>query len=403
MSKKEPKPIKSSCPYCGDAPINHNLIYFENLVSTIFDSHIQRVAVRAPKFLKNFVDWFSPFTFRTFAFFHLAHFSNDIEKSNTFRSVVIWEEANRRGIPMEQLILFEKPIDYYRAKVKAKGQEKFIYFHSVPLPPEAMEMIHNWDDKFILKQKLAEAGVPAPFFIKLPVFSNKKTKNLEEIFTKLTKPVIVKPKIGSRGRHTTTNINTFEELLRAIEVGQMISPHLVVEEHLSGYVCRATLVKDKLMGFYRGEAPYIVGDGVHSVIELIEEKNKNKPERVEEIKMTQEIQDFISRFGHSVHSIPKNGENVSLTHRVGRLFGGRTKEMLDELHPSFIPIFEKASRMTGLVLAGFDCIIPDPTKPADSQKWGIIECNTLPFIDLHYYALEGKPQNIAGAIWDFWK
>jgi D-alanine-D-alanine ligase-like ATP-grasp enzyme len=77
--------------------------------------------------------------------------------------------------------------------------------------------------------------------------------------------------------------------------------------------------------------------------------------------------------------------------------------MIDELHPSFIPFLEKASKVTGLSIAGFDCIIPDPTKDESSQRWGIIECNTLPFIDMHYYALEGKPRNIAGMIWDLWK
>jgi cyanophycin synthetase len=76
--------------------------------------------------------------------------------------------------------------------------------------------------------------------------------------------------------------------------------------------------------------------------------------------------------------------------------------MVDEIHPSFIPFFEKAALVTGLSIAGFDSIIPDPTMDAYSQKWGIIECNTLPFIDLHYYALEGKPRNIAGMVWDLW-
>jgi len=57
----------------------------------------------------------------------------------------------------------------------------------------------------------------------------------------------------------------------------------------------------------------------------------------------------------------------------------------------------------GLSVVGFDCIIPDPTKDANSQRWGIIECNSLPFIDLHYFALEGKPKNIAGMIWDMWE
>ena len=77
--------------------------------------------------------------------------------------------------------------------------------------------------------------------------------------------------------------------------------------------------------------------------------------------------------------------------------------MVNELHPSFIPIFKKAYDVVGLSVVGFDAIIPDPTKPANSQRWGIIECNSLPFIDLHYYALEGKPKNIAGMIWDMWK
>ena len=76
--------------------------------------------------------------------------------------------------------------------------------------------------------------------------------------------------------------------------------------------------------------------------------------------------------------------------------------MLDELHPSFIPILKRAADIVDLPVVGFDVIIPDPTKSADAQRWGIIECNTLPFIDLHYYALLGQPKNIAGEIWDLW-
>ena len=76
--------------------------------------------------------------------------------------------------------------------------------------------------------------------------------------------------------------------------------------------------------------------------------------------------------------------------------------MPDNLHPSFLPVLQKAERIVNLSVVGFDCIIPDPTKDANSQRWGIIECNSLPFIDLHYYALEGKSRNIAGMIWDMW-
>ncbi|HTE48752.1 MAG TPA: hypothetical protein VK675_02505, partial [Candidatus Paceibacterota bacterium] len=108
------------------------------------------------------------------------------------------------------------------------------------------------------------------------------------------------------------------------------------------------------------------------------------------------------RAGFVMTDILPQGVYLPLTYRAGRLFGGKTIEMWRDLHPSFIPIFEKAAEIVGLSVVGFDAIIPNPTKPAETQRFGIIECNTLPFIDLHYYALEGKPKNIAGMIWDMW-
>ena len=132
-------------------------------------------------------------------------------------------------------------------------------------------------------------------------------------------------------------------------------------------------------------------------------RDATRPDRVSKIEMTQEISEHMRRQGFDLaHVLPKD-QKIALTHRTGRLFGGRTREMYNELHPSFVPILEKAAKLTKLPILGFDCIVIDPEKPQDTQRWGIIECNTLPFIDLHYFALEGKPQNIAGMIWDLWK
>ena len=52
-------------------------------------------------------------------------------------------------------------------------------------------------------------------------------------------------------------------------------------------------------------------------------------------------------------------------------------------------------------LVGVDFIIGDVTKSWKEEKHcGIIECNSLPFIDLHHYVMFGKPQNVAGKLWD---
>ena len=157
------------------------------------------------------------------------------------------------------------------------------------------------------------------------------------------------------------------------------------------------------MGFYRGGSPYVIGDGKKTILELIKEKDSHRQDRVEKIDINDEVKDYLSRSGFHLEDILSEGVRLSLTYRTGRLFGGVTREMLDELHPSFVPILTEAAKIVGLPVLGFDCIVKDPTQDALTQRWGIIECNTLPFIDLHYYALEGKPKNIAGAIWDFWK
>lgn len=401
----------NSCSYCGNAPINHTLAFLESLVAITLDNYAKNFLKYVPSFIKNFADLVPGVLFRTLVFLKLARFSKDIDKANTFRSRIIWEEARKRGIEMEQVIFLGRPLDQYRAKLKIKNKSKFFYFESIPLPLESLNVSKNWDDKALLKREFAKHCIPIPAYFELSVFSFLRSlmnftsvgRTAKKIFSKLEKPVIVKPRVGSRGRHTITNIKSLEQFQEGIDVAMQICSYLVVEEHLSGSVCRATLVSGELAGFYRAQAPTLAGDGERTIKELIEELDKKRESRVEPIRISEELSRHISRSGFSVCDILPKGVSLPLTHRMGRLFGGTTAEMLEDLHPSFKPILKQAAKVSELAVVGFDCIIPDPTQDQASQKWGIIECNTLPFIDLHYYALKGKPKNIAGMIWDLWE
>ncbi|MEX2028915.1 MAG: hypothetical protein WD963_00320 [Candidatus Paceibacterota bacterium] len=398
MTESSNLQIKNTCSYCGEAPVNHQLLFLENLISNTLDTHAVKLIKHVPNFLKDFVDLIPKFLFETLAFLKIVKFSSDINKAHTFRSRIIWEEAERRSIVMEQVMFLDKPLDHYRAKLKIKNKIKNFYFESIPIRPEFLEMDKNWDDKVVLKQEFLKRSIPAPICFELSFWS---FENLEKIFSKFTTPIIIKPRIGSRARHTVTNINTIEHFKNGINLARQISPYLIIEEHLDGYICRATVVNGVVVGFYRGSIPHIIGDGEKTVKQLIEEKNKKQIDRYH-VRITNELYDHISRLGFTLDDILPQSVSISLSHRAGQLFGGATREMINELHSSFLPIFERAAQITGLSVMGFDAIIPDPTKSADSQRWGIIECNTLPFIDVHYYALEGKPKNIAGMIWDLW-
>src|SRR3989338_7295397 len=195
LQANEPSIKKGSCSYCGDALINHPLYFLESLVTVSVDSRAVKLTKYVPGFVKDFVNCIPRFLFETFSVFKLVRFSSDINRANTFRSRVIWEEASRRGIVMEQVVFFSRPLDYYRFRHKGKK----IYFESIPLRPESLDMSKNWDDKVVIKQEFAKRGIPVPSYFEVSSWRLRSSKKAEKIFSKLQKPIIVKPRIGSRG------------------------------------------------------------------------------------------------------------------------------------------------------------------------------------------------------------
>ena len=331
-----------------------------------------------------------------FRIFRLARFSQDSSKAISGRSQLIWQEAERRGIRMEQIIMFGKPLEQYRARLG----NKWIYFQSIPVPSWLPQKGYDWvDDKFKLGKILEKAYVPTP-----RVRTVRTLRQALKAFNELEKPVIIKPRAGSRGRHTTTNIRTEKELREAYKLAHMIAPSLVVEEHLFGSVYRATVINNTLVGFFRADPPQVIGDGAHTIQELISTKNTNRnKDLLGEIEINDDLTSFIGRYGYTIDSVLPKDSKLDLSAKTGRFYGGYTKEMFPEIHPKIHEYFRRAGHAVEASIVGFDLIIQDPTLDPDTQKWGIIECNSLPFIDLHYFPLEGTPINVAIPIWDLWQ
>lgn len=388
---------KNLCSACGTSPVNHTTTFvgsiLDRTIGTMGDvcfgwtsriiSTDDRIYTLVERGLMRLLETVG-----------LLKYSTDIEKAASGRSKLIWDEAVHRGIEMEQLVMLGKPLEQYRAKINGQWN----YFQSIPVPPKMVRHEYGWlDDKFILKKKLTKAGIPAPRVRKIPFWVTPAGARIH-----LDKPVIIKPQSGSRGRHTTTNIQNDTDFKKAVTIGRQITPWLVEEEHLYGSVYRATVVGGKLVGFFRADPPEVTGDGSKTIRELVEEKNTHRSERLSDIVINDDVVSFIAREGYAPTSVLPRGLTIPLSAKTGRMYGGYTKEMFDLVHPRMHTIFEKAATVVGAPVAGFDLIIQDPTLDPDTQRWGIIECNSLPFIDLHYFALEGTPRNIAEHVWDLW-
>jgi hypothetical protein len=395
----EYKEKPGSCAACGNSPVNHTGTWILNTLNVLFSK--LSYAARETKLLRRLeylarvlMEWLDGWHTRSLARLGVIRFGMDLAKARTYRSQVVWEEAQRRGIEMQQVILGGAYTDVYRAMLRGRWH----YFKSLPIPDELPQAAYLWiDDKFSLKRGLAAAGIPAP------ATRSVVTESYAVLaFRELGAPVVVKPRAGSRGRHTTTAISTEEDLRRAFKIARKLCFFVSVERYLEGPVCRATLVGGKLVGFFAATPPQVIGDGHSTIRELIALRNAALPERVQSITITAEHEAQLAREGLSLDAVPADGRIVPLTHRTGRLFGGETRELLDTVHPKLRETLERAARVFNVPVVGFDVIIKDPEADPDTQPWGIIEANSLPFIDLHYLPLYGKPSNPAADVWNLW-
>lgn len=385
------------CAACGGATVSHAAIWVSNsgdMVALGFAGLRTTWIVRT---LSGIGEW--ALSLLGHLAFHIARIvgavslSDDFSKVRSDRARVMWEDALRRGIPMEQLFLFGAPADTYRIRIHGKTY----FVDSIPTPPKKQKEALHIDDKISFKAILRKAGIATPRSIGTTSLSTAK-KTLKEFGT-----VCVKPRYGSNGYHTYPFVKTEKELEDAFKSAKELCYMVSVEEHLEGNVCRATCIDGKLVGFLESQYPTVVGDGVHTVAELIQKNNEARRDGVAEIVVNYMHEGYIGRRGYTLESVLPEGVSLPLTYRAGSSSGGSNREYGRNIHPSFIPIIEHAAALTELPIVGFDLIIKDPLASADSQAWGFIEANSLPWINLHHTPFEGEPVNVATHVWDLWK
>ncbi|MEK7539338.1 MAG: hypothetical protein AAB595_01730 [Patescibacteria group bacterium] len=347
-------------------------------------------------FFKNTADKITlPFLNLT-VFLRLGYFANSPDEKDTWRTKCFWEEAKRRGIKMKEFHL-----GLIRDSFVAEFKDKTIIFDGLPRPGTKESPALKWmDNKGVMKEKFLKEGLPVADG---GVAFTKRTAL--KIFNRLQKPVITKPNLGSRSRHTMIHLNTSEDLITGFKKAKKLSPLVVIEEELRGYLFRGTLIDGKLAGVVKRDQPEVIGDGIHTLRELMEKENK-RPERqgpiFHKIIADKETEAELKRENMKMDDIPKIDQVIVFSQKTSRGCGGTTTEVTDIVHGDNVAMLEHVAKFLNDPLIGVDFIIEDITKSwKEEQHCGIIECNSLPFIDLHHYVMFGKPNNVAGKLWDW--
>ncbi len=394
------KKVKKSCPDCGNAPVNHTIEWTSNVLSVIVEPlsyPMERIWRAIEPVVGPFLsDTISPILFKVFTTVGLGKITYAPNEKTGGRARILWEEAIRRGIDMYEFHLFgigqELFVATYNGKTKC--------FEGLPRPgAKDSPGLAYMDDKEIVRERFAAGGIPvARGGVAMREHSAKK------LFKTLRTPVVVKPEIGSRSRHTTTHIMTETEVVSAFDKAWQLCPWVIIEEEDVGFVYRGTVIGGKLFAVLRREPPMVIGDGVHTIAELVALENKN-PRRDGKIFHTLTIDEDakaeLARQKISLEDIPAEGASVMLSQKASRGLGGGATDVTDTTHPDNKKMLEDAVAILQDPLVGIDFIIPDVTKSwKEQERCGIIECNSMPFIDLHEFPLIGEPRNAAVALWD---
>lgn len=308
---------------------------------------------------------------------------------------MLWQEANTRGIRMREF----RPFGMHKGSFIAKlPSGRVLDFESLPLPDNARTV---WwiDTKSTLRKKLAKMGVP------VAAGGAAATRaGARKIFDRIPHPVITKPVIGSASRHTTMHIMNEQELDRAFDIARQLAPMVIIEQELLGAVYRPTLVAGKLIATLRRDQPHVVGDGVHTVEQLVAQTNthpKRQGPYFHHIRIDAAATQELAYQSLTPQSIPEKNRHVTLHQKINWGVGGTTTDVTDDVHPDNVALFEKVAHILRAPVVGIDFIIDDISRSWQEQaNCGVIECNSMPFFDNHHLPFEGTPRNVAKHIWD---
>lgn len=386
------------CEDCGGDAVPHKLTY----ASIVIDEAVSGLFVARERkgwwanITGDLEEWLALPVLDAFTFLGLAKKQKRPDDGTLLLAKVLWEEADQRGIQVYEWRLFGLPRNILVAKYPNGNR---ISFEGIPETRAGRARVAWMDDKARLKKEFSARDLPVA-----RGGSARTSQEALEIYRTLTPPVIVKPASGSGSRHTILHIVDEAELLRAFAVAKQVSPRVVVEEELEGPVYRATVVDGKFIAAIRRDPPHVVGDGVHTLEQLVDEANKH-PARsgpyFSKIQLNERADEELAWQNMTRESVPPKAARVYFHQKVNWALGGTTVDVTDDVHPDNRALFERAARELHAPITGIDFIIRDISHSWKTEpRCGILECNSMPFFDNHHLPFEGQPRNIAAKIWD---
>jgi cyanophycin synthetase len=254
-------------------------------------------------------------------------------------------------------------------------------------------------DKDLTKSLLRAVGVPVP--------EGRPVESAEDAWTvaqEVGVPVVVKPRKGNQGRCVSVRLTTREAVMAAYEIAVAYDGEVMVERQVEGSDYRLLVIGGRLIAAARRVPPTVVGDGKHTIAELVEIENQN-PLRGEDhatslskLRLDAIGREMLAEQGLTVDTVPSEGQQVPLRRNANLSTGGSAVDVTDEVHPLVAERAIDAAAMVGLDVAGIDVITTRIDQPLDVTRGAIVEVNAAPGLRMHIEPSQGTPRPVGEAM-----
>ncbi|MGB7503767.1 MAG: cyanophycin synthetase, partial [Azonexus sp.] len=217
-------------------------------------------------------------------------------------------------------------------------------------------------------------------------------------------PVVVKPRDGNQGKGISVNLTNEEQVRQAYSVAIEFRDDILVEKYLPGHDYRLLVIGDKLIAAARRDPPLVIGDGVHTVRELVDIVNRD-PRRSDghatsltKIRFDEIAIARLALQGYKAESVPPRGTRVILRNNANLSTGGTATDVTDDVHPELAAGAVAAAQTVGLDICGIDIVCDTMLKPLEDQGGGVVEVNAAPGLRMHLDPSFGKGRAVGEAI-----
>ncbi|MBE6050357.1 MAG: cyanophycin synthetase [Clostridium sp.] len=240
----------------------------------------------------------------------------------------------------------------------------------------------------------------------IPVAKGKVVENVIDLIKtaeEIGYPLVLKPRYGSKGKGVSVNIKSKDELIKKYNNLKGKFEDLILEKYYEGNDYRVCVVDYNIVAASLRIPPYVVGDGISNIKDLIRKLNDDKlrgydhEKPLTKVHIDEELVNFLEAKGMTLNTVLEKDEKINLRDNANLSTGGMAIDCTNEISEENKKICIRAAKAIGLDICGVDI---KTTNLRDNlcENGIVMEINAAPGIRMHMYPSKGKVRDVGEAI-----